>query len=238
MLEVRRRRDGDDQRISRGNTMSTTDAAQTGLTIDVLMKVIDAVAGTIVDHAVELTDLDQAIGDGDHGINMKRGFEAVRAASAKLAAMTPADALKSVGTTLVMTVGGASGPLYGSLFMSMSKAVAGRPIDLAVAAEMLDAGIKAVESRGKSHAGEKTMLETLIPVHEALAAAAADADPKALAAKLVETAAAGAQSTIPLKATKGRASYLGDRSIGHLDPGSRSSQLIVTAVCETLVSSL
>ncbi|TBW36752.1 dihydroxyacetone kinase subunit L [Siculibacillus lacustris] len=212
--------------------MSSTDAAQTGLTIEALTKAIDAVVATIVDHASELTDLDMAIGDGDHGLNMKRGFEAVRGAAAKIAAQTPADALKTIGTTLIMTVGGASGPLYGSLFLAMSKAVADRPIDLVVAAEMLEAGIQAVQSRGKSHAGEKTMLETLIPVGAALTAAGPAADPAALTAALKAAAAAGAASTVPLRASKGRASFLGERSIGHMDPGARSSELMVGAVCD------
>jgi dihydroxyacetone kinase-like protein len=213
--------------------MSISDAPATGLTIERLMKVIEAVVATIVDHSSELTDLDQAIGDGDHGINMKRGFQAIAAASAKLAAQTPGDALKTIGTTLIMTVGGASGPLYGSLFMAMSKVVAGRPIDLAVATEMLAAGIDAVQMRGKSHGGEKTMLETLIPTLEALKANAS-AEPAALSAALRTAAFAGADSTIPLRASKGRASFLGERSIGHMDPGARSSALMIEAVCNVL----
>jgi dihydroxyacetone kinase-like protein len=184
---------------------------------------IDAVAAAVVSHADELTALDQAIGDGDHGLNMKRGCEAVLAQRDAIASRPLPDALKSIGTTLVMTVGGASGPLYGTLFMALAKELPPSPsrADFARAA---DVAIAAVKARGKSDFGQKTMLDVLKPASEAFAAGR---DP-------VAAANAAAQATIPMKALRGRASFLGDRSIGHMDPGARSSALMIAALCERL----
>jgi dihydroxyacetone kinase-like protein len=187
---------------------------------------ITAVADTIAAHADELTALDQAIGDGDHGMNMKRGFEAVRAELTVMAGKPPPDALKAIGNKLVMTVGGASGPLFGTLFMTLGKELPAEPhrADLSAA---LAAAVDAVAARGKSQAGQKTMLDVLYPVHSAVAEGRS-ADEVAAAAD------AAAEGTKPMKAIRGRASFLGDRSIGHMDPGARSSALIVRAVAETL----
>lgn len=191
-----------------------------------LMKsMIVAAAQGVIDNADELTALDQAIGDGDHGINMKRGCSEVLARLDAIGGKPVGEALKTVGMTLVTKVGGASGPLYGSLFMGMGKAFGDKPADMATLAEAFAAGVDAVAARGKSTAGEKTMLDVLIPVREALKAQGPD-----LAARLREAAASGAAATIPMRATKGRASYLGERSVGHLDPGARSSQLLVEAL--------
>jgi dihydroxyacetone kinase-like protein len=187
---------------------------------------IEAVAAAVIAHADELTRLDQAIGDGDHGANMKRGFEAVLADLDALAGKPLPDALKAAGTTLVMKVGGASGPLYGTLFMGLGKSLPEAP-DRKAVAEALQAAIGAVKARGKSDAGQKTMLDVLVPVQEAIAGGA---DPRAVA----ERAHRAAEATIPMKATRGRASFLGDRSIGHMDPGARSSALIVDAVARIL----
>jgi phosphoenolpyruvate---glycerone phosphotransferase subunit DhaL len=186
-------------------------------------RLIESVARRVIDHAEELTVLDQAIGDGDHGINMTRGFQAVLAALNTHAAKPLPEALKSVGMTLVMKVGGASGPLYGTLFMTIGKELPAEPS----AAELLEAfgaGIEAVKARGKSDVGQKTMLDVLAPVRDALAAGA---DPRA-------AADSAARATIPMKATRGRASFLGERSIGHMDPGARSSSLIVIAVVDAM----
>ena len=196
-------------------------------------RLIDAVVTAIRDAAVELTELDQAIGDGDHGLNMKRGFEAVAEQRDELAGLSLPAALQKLGMTLVMKVGGASGPLYGSFFMALGKTLAEDPKSVADVAAMLQDGVEAVMKRGKSTAGEKTMLEVLVPVSEALTASDG-ADLAALLAQMRETADAGLDSTRPMKATKGRASFLGERSIGHLDPGARSSQLLVHAVCDVL----
>jgi dihydroxyacetone kinase-like protein len=191
-------------------------------------KLIEAMVGTVVAHADELTALDQAIGDGDHGLNMKRGFEAVLAETDTIIAKPLPDALKAIGTTLVMKVGGASGPLYGTLFMALGKELPPEPT-IADVAHALAAAIEAVKARGKSDLGQKTMLDVLAPLQAALAAGGAD-----LAARLPAVADEAAAATVPLKAIRGRASFLGDRSIGHMDPGARSSALLATAICNAI----
>lgn len=190
-------------------------------------KILDAVANTIISHAEELTALDSAIGDADHGLNMKRGFEFALADHEKLNAMTLPDALKAIGMTLVMKVGGASGPIFGTLFMTLAKEL---PADPTVAdmARALDAAIVAIKARGKAEVGNKTMLDVLAPVAEHLASGTATFN------SVREIARTSAEATIPMKATKGRASFLGDRSIGHMDPGSRSSQLMIATICDAL----
>ncbi len=183
----------------------------------------------ILAHAEELTDLDQAIGDGDHGINMKRGFDAIAAAADSIAGLPGGKALEKAGMTLVMSVGGASGPLYGSLLMAMGKAMPEGPVSARGIAKAFQAGVEAVMKRGKSEGGEKTMLEVLLPVAALLSAAEAP-DIDAVRAKADE----GLETTRDMKATKGRASFLGERSIGHLDPGARSSALLIHAVCDII----
>ena len=194
-----------------------------------LRSLIEAVARTVIEHEDELTQLDSAIGDGDHGANMKRGFQAVLGELDALAAKPLPEALKAVGTQLVMKVGGASGPLYGTLFMGLGKSLP-ETLDQQSVAQALDAAIAAVKARGKAETGQKTMLDVLVPVQQALASGAA---PAAVAARANEAA----EATIPMKATRGRASFLGDRSIGHMDPGARSSALIVEAVASCFGSS-
>lgn len=190
-------------------------------------KLIDIAAARIIAAADELTALDSAIGDADHGINMKRGFEAVLAEKPKLAAMALPDALKALGMTLVMKVGGASGPLYGTLFMTLGKELPAAPSP-ADAARALAAAVEAIKARGKSDLGAKTMLDVLGPVAAHLANGSASFE------SIKSLAGASAKATIPMKATRGRASFLGDRSIGHMDPGSRSSQILIEAVCDVL----
>ncbi len=182
---------------------------------------------TIAAHADELTRLDQAIGDGDHGLNMVRGFNAIAAAIDEIAAMPFGAALQKAGMTLVMNVGGASGPLYGSLLMGMGKASAEAPRDGAGISAMLGEGIEAVKKRGKSDAGAKTMLDVMIPVHQVIADGGGIAQVRA-------TADESLAATKDMLATKGRAAFLGERSIGHLDPGARSSALLIHAVCDAL----
>jgi phosphoenolpyruvate---glycerone phosphotransferase subunit DhaL len=181
----------------------------------------------IQDHAEELTGLDQAIGDGDHGLNMARGFGAMAMAADEIAALPFGDALQKAGTTLVMKVGGASGPLYGSLLMGMGKASPEAPRTVAEAAALLRAGIEAVKARGKSDAGAKTMLDVLIPVQQELAKGARFAQIRA-------AADAALAATRNMRATKGRAAFLGERSVGHIDPGARSSALLIHAVLDVL----
>jgi len=195
---------------------------------DMLKDLIETVATRIIDHAEELTDLDKAIGDGDHGLNMKRGFEEVLATLDETANKTPPDALKTIGTTLVMKVGGASGPLYGTFFMALGKAIAA-DADAAPLAGVFGEAVDAVKKRGKSNAGQKTMLDVLVPVHEALARS-----DEGDIGRLRGVAHQAAEATVPMLATKGRASFLGERSIGHMDPGARSSALAIEAVCDVL----
>lgn len=187
-----------------------------------------AMARAISDHAGLLTELDSAIGDGDHGQNMKRGFDAVAAIADELAALPPGQAAQKLGMTLVSKVGGASGPLYGSLFMATGKTLGDAPFTLTGAADALDAGVAAVKQRGKSEAGEKTMLDVLVPVAAALREVSR---PEELPA-VVQAARDGLEATREMKATKGRASYLGERSIGHLDPGAQSSCLLVETLAK------
>jgi dihydroxyacetone kinase-like protein len=184
---------------------------------------IEALARAMIDNADELTRLDQAIGDGDHGVNMRRGFEAVLAVLEEAAAKPLPAALTQVGMTLVMKVGGASGPLYGTLFMALGKSLPETPSREAFIAAA-EAAIAAIKARGKSEVGEKTMLDVLAP---ALVAFAGGGDP-------VAAANAAAEKTIPMKATRGRASFLGERSIGHMDPGARSSALMIAAAVAAL----
>jgi dihydroxyacetone kinase-like protein len=194
---------------------------------------LETMAKRVIAHAEELTDLDRAIGDGDHGINMRRGFEAVLAAAKELSAKELGESLKGLGTTLVMNVGGASGPLYGTLFLSLGKSL-GNDVSYEEAVEAFDAAIEAVKKRGKSDVGQKTMLDVLTPVLAALREASPDVGKPDLAARLRATAKAASEDTIPMRAIRGRASFLGERSVGHMDPGARSSALIVDAVADVM----
>jgi dihydroxyacetone kinase-like protein len=188
----------------------------------------ETVAQRVIASTDELTDLDRAIGDGDHGANMRRGFEAVLAAVDELAAKNLGESLKGVGTTLVMKVGGASGPLYGTLFMSLGKTLEDE-VSCERVADAFAAAIEAVKARGKSDVGQKTMLDVLFPVLAVLREGGTE-----LPARLKAAAKAAAEETIPMRAIRGRASFLGERSVGHMDPGARSSALIVDAVADVM----
>ncbi|MER8483454.1 dihydroxyacetone kinase subunit DhaL [Mesorhizobium sp. M1322] len=191
-----------------------------------LKTLISVTADAIAAHADELTALDQAIGDGDHGLNMKRGFEAVRAEAEAFTAKPLPEALKAIGTKLVMTVGGASGPLFGTLFMALGKEISAEP-DRANLTAAFGKAIEAVAARGKSQVGQKTMLDVLQPVHDALLQGKTGAE-------IIDAADRAADATVPMKALRGRASFLGDRSIGHMDAGGRSVALLVRAVVESI----
>ncbi len=191
-----------------------------------LHRVLVAVADAVIAHEAELTALDQAIGDGDHGLNMRRGFEAVRAAVDDIVGMPLPAALCATGTQLVMKVGGASGPLYGTLLLALGKAVEPDGSNLAQA---LETAIAAVMARGRSVPGQKTLLDVLVPVQQALAKGGCG-----LVRRLPGVAARAAEATRPVRATRGRASFLGERSVGHVDPGARSAALIVAAACAAL----
>ena len=191
-------------------------------------RLIETVANRVIANAEELTDLDRAIGDGDHGTNMRRGFEAVLAAADELSAKAFGESLKGVGTTLVMKVGGASGPLYGTLFLSLGKSLTDE-VSREQLAEAFAAAIEAVKARGKSDVGQKTMLDVLSPVLAVLREGG-----EGFPARLRATAKTAAENTIPMKAIRGRASFLGERSIGHMDPGARSSELMIDAVADVM----
>ena len=188
----------------------------------------ETVARRVIASTDELTDLDRAIGDGDHGANMRRGFEAVLAAVDELSAKNLGESLKGVGTTLVMKVGGASGPLYGTLFMSLGKTLEDE-VTCEQVADAFAAAIEAVKARGKSDVGQKTMLDVLFPVLAVLREGGTE-----LPVRLKAAAKAAAEETIPMRAIRGRASFLGERSVGHMDPGARSSALIVDAVADVM----
>jgi dihydroxyacetone kinase-like protein len=194
-------------------------------------RLIKTAAERVIAHAEELTALDRAIGDGDHGINMKRGLEAVLADLDKLAEKPLGEALKAAGMHLVGKVGGASGPLYGTLFMALGKGLSDIP-DQAQMAGAFRAAVDAVKARGKSDFGMKTMLDVLGPVAETLETGGSD-----VAAASRRRAADAAAATKPMQAIRGRASFLGERSKGHVDPGARSSQLMVEAVCDVIEGS-
>jgi dihydroxyacetone kinase-like protein len=203
-------------------------------------------AARLHDAAGDLTTLDQAIGDGDHGINMDRGFTAI---VAQLDAATPetggdraltGNAAKAAGRTLISTVGGAAGPLYGTAFIRGGTSVLSAEPDRSagsVLVSALEAAITGIAGLGKATTGEKTMLDALVPAHTAgLAALEAGGDIDAVVRAMADAAEAGAAATIPLLATKGRASYLGERSIGHQDPGATSAALLLRALADAVAA--
>jgi dihydroxyacetone kinase-like protein len=194
-------------------------------------------AAEVAENRSYLTKLDGAIGDGDHGTNMDRGM---KKALERLEATDGDDigaSLKAVGMALVSSVGGAAGPLYGTLFLQMGQAAAGRSeLDLAGFTDALDAGVQGVVKRGKAEPGDKTMLDALGPALEALRAADGDDVADALQ-RAAEAAREGMEATVPLVARKGRASYLGERSAGHQDPGATSSHLLLKTAAEAAASS-
>lgn len=202
---------------------------------DDAVRLIRAFADVIAEKKEELTALDSAIGDADHGINMNRGMQA---ALAKLDGQAAADVgalLKTVGMTLVSTVGGAGGPLYGTLFLQLGAATAGKDaLEAADWAAALDAAVAGVQARGKAELQDKTMMDALVPARDAYRAALEEGASFADALRRAEAAAEeGMKSTIPLVARKGRASYLGERSAGHQDPGATSSWLLMKTVADT-----
>ena len=196
----------------------------------------DAARQAILRRKDEIEGLDRAIGDGDHYHNMKRGVEAIAAMAAEIEAKTPDQALKSIATKLLTTVGGASGPLVSSFFLAMSKADgAADDWDAQTFTRMFRAGVSGVQARGKADLGDKTMLDVLIPVADALEEGVAGGDsPRELSARLKAVAEEGVRSTRDITARYGRAAFLGERAIGHIDPGAMSSCVIIVAVCDAM----
>lgn len=197
-------------------------------------EVILAISDIIEEKKLFLTQLDAAIGDGDHGLNMAKGFNAAREKIENTAMETPGDILKAVGMALISKVGGAAGPLYGTAFLNASKAVAGKTeLDLNDFQVMLEAALDGVKSRGKASVGEKTMVDAIEPALEALKKAIAEgASTREAMDKAVTAAEEGVAYTKTIIAKKGRASYLGERSIGHVDPGAMSSLVILRTIAE------
>jgi phosphoenolpyruvate---glycerone phosphotransferase subunit DhaL len=194
---------------------------------------IGRVASTIADQADYLTQLDSAIGDADHGVNMNRGFAAVTEALAEYEAATVGDLLVRVGATLVSRVGGASGPLYGMAFRAMGKELGAPTVDGVQLTAALRAGLEALQKLGAAVPGDKTIVDAYLPALGALQAAV-DAGESLTAATAAAASAAqeGMRATIPMQARKGRASYLGPRSVGHQDPGATSTWLIFRSLAE------
>ena len=206
----------------------------------ILPDLIRAVVEIIEKNSEEVTALDQAIGDGDHVTNLQRGLDALNLQTADLAQLVWGPALQKIGMTLLSTMGGASGSLFGTLFISMSKAVGGRVgLNQQEFSEIFTQGVEAVKKRGKAEAGEKTMLDVLIPVAENMSQGA---DASTVLSDYLEdicqTAQKGMESTRDMLATKGRASYMEEKSIGHIDAGARTSQLMICAIVNVLNSRL
>ncbi|SAK57407.1 kinase [Caballeronia pedi] len=199
-----------------------------------VMACIDAAHASLKAHADEIASLDQAIGDGDHIVNLLRGMDALTAMRAAIEAEAFAPALKLAATKVLSTVGGSSGPLFFSMLTGMAKASSDEA-GVAPFARAFAAGVEAVGQRGKTGAGSKTMMDVLIPVAERFSAmAATGASGKDVLEELPRVAEASMLTTRDMLATKGRASFLGERSRGHIDPGARSSQLMIAAVCSRL----
>ena len=191
---------------------------------------IELAAADVAEQRDYLVDLDRAIGDGDHGENMDRGFKAAVEALGPAQPASVAEVLKTVAKTLMSTVGGAAGPLYGTAFLRASKAAGDGDLDGAGVAAVIAGALDGIQARGKATTGEKTMVDAWTPALEAARAAAeSGSDPAAVLEAAATAAEAGAAATEPMRATKGRASYLGERSIGHLDPGAVSTSLILRA---------
>src|SRR5262249_28747822 len=201
----------------------------------ILMDCVDAAYASIRQHTDEIMALDQAIGDGDHVFNLIRGLEAIRAMRSDIESHELGPALKLAATKLLSTVGGSSGPLFSSLLLGMSRACEHINGDPRGYARMYAAGVKAVQDRGKTGKGSKTMMDVLIPVSERFNQLADDAaGVTAILVELRREAARGMLATREMLAAKGRASFLGERSLGHIDPGARSSELMIAAVCERI----
>jgi dihydroxyacetone kinase-like protein len=201
-----------------------------------LLPFIHASKNTIDAHADEIAQLDQAIGDGDHLINLQRGIEALLKNSEELEQLEFSAALSKIGMTLMSTMGGASGSLFGSMFVTMGKTAKDKTLDLTSMAEIFTAGVESIKARGKADIGEKTMLDALIPASTILQQNSdQDAELKNVLENMKKAAVQGMESTKDLLATKGRASFLGERARGHIDAGARTSQLMLCAIADVII---
>jgi dihydroxyacetone kinase-like protein len=198
---------------------------------ETILRAVDAVCAALAEHESEIESLDRALGDGDHYINVRRGATTIAAMRDELAPLAADVALQRIGMKLLSTIGGASGPLFASFFLAMSKHLKENPSD-----DIAD-GIDAIKHRGKSDIGEKTMLDVLIPVANTFKQQAEAGLPlPELVNAIKESAEKGMLSTRDMMATKGRAAFLGERAIGHIDAGAKSSQVMIAAVCDLVAS--
>jgi dihydroxyacetone kinase-like protein len=192
---------------------------------------------SIEQHKNEIEKLDREIGDGDHIFNIQRGIKEALSLKNEFINKTTNDVLKNIGMKIMTTMGGASGALFATLLLTMSKQYDSKLSDDENIVGMFSEGVEAMKKRGKSNLGEKTMLDVLIPVSDGLKKLVGKDDTQIIVAKIKQIAAEGMLSTQDLIATKGRASFLGERSKGHIDPGARSSQLVIEAICDTISKS-
>jgi dihydroxyacetone kinase-like protein len=208
-------------------------------TTALLPSLIEAIQLVIEANAEEVTALDQAIGDGDHVTNLQRGLQALMAEREALSEMDWAVAFQKMGMSLMSSVGGASGSLYGTLFLALSKAAKDQDLNLQSFADIFNRGVEAVKQRGRAVAGEKTMLDVYIPVADYLQTAASKSVPLSdVLATVAQVAIAGMESTRDMLATKGRASFLEERSRGHIDAGAKTGQLMICAIVDVLTKQL
>jgi dihydroxyacetone kinase-like protein len=205
-----------------------------GCTAGQVTRAVIEAAGVVAEHRSELIELDRAIGDADHGENLNRGFVAIVEALSQASPETPGAVLKIAATTLISKVGGAAGPLYGTAFLRAATKLGDRSeMDVPALLDVLRAALEGVQARGKAVEGDSTMVDALLPAVAAAEAAASDgADIAAVLTAAAEAADKGAESTVDIVARKGRASYLGERAIGHMDPGARSTALLLHAFAE------
>jgi dihydroxyacetone kinase-like protein len=205
-----------------------------GCTAEQVTRAVIEAAGVVAEHRSELIELDRAIGDADHGENLNRGFVAIVEALVEASPRTPGAVVKLAATTLISKVGGAAGPLYGTAFLRAATKLGDRSeVDVPTLVEVLRAALEGVQARGKAVEGDATMVDALLPAVVAAEAAAREgADVAGVLAAAADAADKGAESTVDLVARKGRASYLGERAIGHMDPGARSTALLLHAFAE------
>jgi phosphoenolpyruvate---glycerone phosphotransferase subunit DhaL len=206
---------------------------------EIIIQIINEVQKAYEANAAEIEKLDQAIGDGDHVINMRRGLKAILELEDELGSLKPGDALNKIGMTLLSSIGGAAGPLFASMFMGMAKVSGSDDIaDSKTVAKMFSSGVQLVKQRGKADVGDKTMLDVLIPVSNLFSelVESGKVSKNEMLRQLMAEAERGMLSTKDIAATKGRASYLGERAKGHIDPGAKSCQLIISTICNFLMN--
>ena len=203
---------------------------------ETIFNALNQIKTSIDQHKDEIERLDQEIGDGDHIFNIQRGITESLNLKDELSEQSPSEVLKKIGMKIMTTVGGSSGALFATLLIGMAKRYNDEFSDQKNVAEMFTEGVEAMKKRGKANLGEKTMLDVLIPVSQELQKLSNEKDIKNIAEKIKQAAEKGMLATKDLIATKGRASFLGERAKGHIDPGARSSQLAIEAICDTIIN--